>query len=313
MLKFYHLVSNELMKIFAKKMIWSIVLVMLVSLVCVAMLTESSKVIDTKTTYNKHWKEQLIKQNQKLAKDKKSNPATIKRSIEKNNYYLKHNIKPHHYQAGDFVIDNAFLTALISLITIVVAGGSIANEFTYGTIKQLLIRPVSRTVILASKYVAMIIFSLVMMFILVLMTYIVGLIFFGTTSINPELLFERPDKFSSNSLMIEIGLIYGLKLLHVITLGTFGFMISSILRNSGLAIGLSMFIMFLGSTVSAFITQYKWSKYLLFTNSDMSRYFHFIGPFRDDMTFSFSLTVTVIYLAIFLLLAWIAFVKRDIN
>lgn len=313
MIKFYHLVSNELMKIFAKKMIWSIVIIMLLSAVGVAMMTQASKVIDTKTTYHQDWKKQLVEKNKQLAKDKKLNQIQVKRSIEKNNYYLKHNIKPHHYQAGDFVIDNAFLTALISLITIVVAGGSIANEFSYGTIKQLLIRPVSRTTILASKFVAIIIFSAVMMVILLLITYIVGAICFGMSGFNPNLVFERPDHFSSNHLWQEVGLIYSLKLVHVITLGTFGFMISSLLRSSALAIGLSMFIMFLGSTVSAFITQYKWSKYLLFTNSDLSRYFHFIGPFRDDMTFSFSATVTAIYLAVFLIVAWIAFVKRDIN
>ncbi|MGV2929105.1 ABC transporter permease [Macrococcus capreoli] len=313
MLKLYRLVGNELKKIFAKKMIWSIVLVMLVSVVGVAMLTQSSKVIDTKTTYTKDWEKQLVEQNKKLAADKKANPVHVKHRIEKNNYYLKHHLKPNHYQAGDFLIDNAFLTALISLITIVVAGGSIANEFTYGTIKQLLIRPVSRTVILISKYIAMILFSGIMMVILLAITYIVGLIFFGSSSINPELVFERPDHFAKNTLWNETFLIYGLKLIHVISLGTFGFMVSSILRNNGLAIGLSMFIMFLGSTVSAFITQYEWSKYLLFTNSDLSRYFHFIGPFRDDMTFSFSATVTAVYIVIFLILAWVAFVKRDVN
>ncbi|MCE4956623.1 ABC transporter permease [Macrococcoides caseolyticum] len=313
MSKFYNLISNELKKIFAKKMIWTIVIAMLISVVGVAMLTESSDIIDTKTTYDKNWKKQLMDQNKQLAKDKKANPAHVQRSIEKNNYYIKHNLKPHHYQAGDFVIDNAFLTALISLITIVIAGGLIANEFTYGTIKQLLIRPVSRTTILASKYVAMILFSLCMMILLLCITYIVGLVFFGATSVNPKLLFERPDKFVSNDLWREVLLIYGLKLVHVITLGTFGFMISSILRNNGLAIGLSMFIMFLGSTVSAFITQYEWSKYLLFTNSDLSRYYHFIGPFRDDMTLSFSVTVTSIYLVVFLICAWYAFVKRDVN
>lgn len=311
--KFFHLISNELKKIFAKKVIWSVVVVMLISVIGVAFLTESSKVIDTKTTYHKNWKEQLIKQNKQLASNKKANPAHVKRTIEKNNYYLKHKIKPHHYQAGDFVIDNAFLTALISLFTIVIAGGIIANEFTYGTIKQLLIRPVSRTTILASKFVAMLICSMFMMVILICITYIVGLIFFGATSLNPNLLFERPDGFSSNALFNEIVLIYGLKFVNVITLGTFGFMISSLLRNNGLAIGLSMFIMFLGSTVSAFITQYKWSKYLLFTNSDLSRYYHFVGPFRDDMSVSFSVTVTLIYLVIFIVIAWFAFVKRDIN
>ncbi|ULG74470.1 ABC transporter permease [Macrococcus brunensis] len=311
--KMWDLVTNELKKIFASRTIWLIFLVMLAAVIGVAMLTASSDVIDTETTYKSDWQQQLQQQNKELASNKKLNPAHVKQTIEKNNYYLEHNIKPHHYQAGDFVIDNVFLTALVSLFTIVIAGGIVANEFTYGTIKQLLIRPVTRTTILASKYIAVILFSVLTMTVLFILTYVVGALFFGVSGLNPELVFERPDHFVHRHFLQEGLLVYGLKLVHILTLGTFGFMISSLLRSSSLAIGLSMFIMFLGSTASVFIAQYDWSKYLLFTNSDLSRYYHFIGPYRDDMTIQFSAGVTLIYLLVFLIVAWYSFVKRDIN
>ncbi|TDL95255.1 ABC transporter permease [Macrococcus brunensis] len=311
--KMWDLITNELKKIFASRTIWLIFLVMLAAVIGVAMLTASSDVIDTETTYKSDWQQQLQQQNKELASNKKLNPAHVKQTIEKNNYYLEHNIKPHHYQAGDFVIDNVFLTALVSLFTIVIAGGIVANEFTYGTIKQLLIRPVTRTTILASKYIAVILFSVLTMTVLFILTYVVGALFFGVSGLNPELVFERPDHFVHRHFLQEGLLVYGLKLVHILTLGTFGFMISSLLRSSSLAIGLSMFIMFLGSTASVFIAQYDWSKYLLFTNSDLSRYYHFIGPYRDDMTIQFSAGVTLIYLLVFLIVAWYSFVKRDIN
>src|SRR5690625_7731056 len=79
--------------------------------------------------------------------------------VEINNYYLEHDIQPSTYGAWQFVADNAGLLSIVSLLTIIVAAGIVANEFRWGTIKLLLIRPISRTKILASKYIAVLLFA----------------------------------------------------------------------------------------------------------------------------------------------------------
>src|SRR5699024_12079296 len=73
--------------------------------------------------------------------------------IEENNFYLDNDIQPHNYGAWKFVYENNMLLMLVSLFTIVIAAGIIAHEFRWGTIKLLLIRPISRSTILLSKYI----------------------------------------------------------------------------------------------------------------------------------------------------------------
>ncbi|MFD2875395.1 ABC transporter permease [Paenibacillus rhizoplanae] len=51
------------------------------------------------------------------------------------------------------------------------AADSVAGEFTWGTIKLLLIRPWSRSKILLSKYISLVIFSLVSTGVLILFGY----------------------------------------------------------------------------------------------------------------------------------------------
>ena len=49
------------------------------------------------------------------------------------------------------------------LLTVIVAAGIVASEFTQGTIKMLLSRPVKRWKILTSKYVTVILFGILLM------------------------------------------------------------------------------------------------------------------------------------------------------
>ena|SRR5699024_5590686 len=93
---------------------------------------------------------------------------------------------------------------------------------------------------------------------------------------------------------------------------SFAFMISSIFRSSALAIGLAMFFMFAGMTAAQALAMYDWSKYILFDNTDLSIYFSFSGPIRDEMTTGFSTGVIVVYMIVFIMAAWTVFTKRDV-
>lgn len=79
-----------------------------------------------------------------------------------------------------------------------------------------------------------------------------------------------------------------------------------------MAIGLSIFLMFAGNTLVMFVSQYSWSKYILFANTNLQQYFNGSEPMIEGMSLAFSLTVLAIYFAVFLAAAWTAFTKRDI-
>src|SRR5699024_10932113 len=85
-----------------------------------------------------------------------------------------------------------------------------------------------------------------------------------------------------------------------------------IFRSSALAIGLAMFLMFAGTTAAQALARYEWSKYILFANTDLSIYYNFSGPIRDEMTIWFSTGVIVVYMIVFIIAAWTVFTKRDV-
>jgi ABC-2 type transport system permease protein len=93
---------------------------------------------------------------------------------------------------------------------------------------------------------------------------------------------------------------------------TLAFAVSTILRNSALALGSSLFLMIVGNSMIEATAKVEWLKYLPFANSDISLYiFHL--PARPEMTLLFSITVLLVYIFALTLLSWIVFKKRDVS
>lgn len=195
-----------------------------------------------------------------------------------------------------FVKTSATLTTLISMFTIVVAAGIVAGEFTWGTIKLLLIRPVTRSGILLSKYIAVLLYGLTLLVILFLSSMVVGAIFFGIGDLSTPYLMKT----------------YLLNSIDLLMMVTFAFMISTIFRSSSLAIGLALFLMFTGQQFVLLLSDYQWVKYILFANTNLTQYFEGT-PIVEGMTLSFSVFVLIIYFLLFNLLSGYVFNKRDIN
>ncbi|WP_246067260.1 ABC transporter permease [Paenibacillus koleovorans] len=194
------------------------------------------------------------------------------------------------------------LTVVVFVFSIVIAAEIVAGEFTWGTIKLLLIRPATRSKILLSKYFASILFMLLMLAILYIFSALIGLLFFGNSG-------------DANDLsLLSILEKYGFATIDLFMSLTFAFMISSIFRSSVLAIALSFILMFFSGTIMQVLKAfgYKWAKYILFANTDLSLYTKGREPFMEGMTLGFSLTMLLIYYIVFVGLAWTLFKKRDV-
>ena len=85
------------------------------------------------------------------------------------------------YSVWGFVSDTSNLIQFAGLFAIIIAAGIVASEFNWGTIKLLLIRPIDRGKILASKYLAVIVFALMLLSVLFVFSTLLGLILFGTS------------------------------------------------------------------------------------------------------------------------------------
>ncbi len=202
-----------------------------------------------------------------------------------------------------FMSFSAGLTMLVTIFSVIVAGDSVASEFSWGTVKLLLIRPASRGKILWAKYVSVLLFIAELLLLLLIISYFTGLVLFGVSGSVPP-----------GGTLPDILQGYGIKAVEIVMTATLAFMISTVFRSSSLAIGLSIFLMFVSGTIVVILVQlrYVWVKYLLFANTDLTPYFHGGKPVVPGMTLGFSLAVLAAYWVVFYAVSWLLFTKRDV-
>ena len=135
---------------------------------------------------------------------------------------------------------------------------------------MLLSRPVKRWKILTSKYMTVILFGIFLMLVGSLFLYCGAFIFFQSGN-GQELVWNGKE-------VVEVS-VWGkglymllLSFANVFVTATFAFMIGSVFRSSSLAIGLSLFIYFMGSTLVMFLAKYEIVKYIVFTHMDLTIY-----------------------------------------
>jgi ABC-2 type transport system permease protein len=312
------LIRNEWMKIF--KRVGTYVMIGLLILV-VGGSGAITKYLDGQSQKQDQgdWKQELTEE---VAADKqhleqggmdKFSKSMIEERVAISEYRLEHNIAPNTEETvWTFVESNAGVVTFVGLFAIIVAAGIVASEFSWGTIKLLLIRPISRTKILLSKYLTVLLFGASMLVILFIFSILLGLILFGVGDQSPHLTYVSGE-VQEQSIVVYLIKTYLLKTIDVLMMATMAFMISAVFRSSSLAIGISLFLLFMGANATALVAmKFDWAKYSLFANTDLTQYTGEMQPLVEGMTMSFSIIMLLIYFAIFLFLAFFVFNKRDV-
>lgn len=215
--------------------------------------------------------------------------------------------------AQGFITGLPGMMSVVTLLTVVVSGGIVASEFSQGTMKMLLTRPVKRWKILTSKLLTVGLFAVAMTGILLISGIIFGYIFFDNV---PGTQLELVD-----GAVVEVSfwgrllLLTALSLINVLVIGTLAFMIGSVFRSSSLAIGISIFLMFTGVQVTGVLAVLKIdaSKYILFANTNLGQFIGTNSPLLESMSMGFSIVVIAVYLVIFLVTSYWSFTKRDVT
>ena len=315
-----NLIKNEWMKIFRRPgtyvMIGIIILLVSVGGAFVKYQDMRGTIPD-----NENWKQGLQMENEakknELEQMQGSVPNSVieqyERDIAINEYRIEHEISPNvDYSLWGFINDTAGMIDFVALFTIIIAAGIVASEFNWGTIKLLLIRPIKRWKILAAKYITVLLFGFLMILILFAYSGFLGALLFGMPESSVPYLNYYEGEITEQGMLLHLLIYYGLHSISTFILATMAFMISAVFRNSSLAIGLSVFLLFMGGQVTALIAmKYSWAKYILFANTNLLQYFEG-APMVDGMTLPFSVIMLVIYFLVFLLLAHFVFKKRDV-
>lgn len=301
MLKMIQLVQNENMKLYRKIGTWVMIGLIVIALIGVSSL---NCFIDG-TMSEKQIKEALEKGKVVLNQPgiTEVQKDSFKKEIRLLEFSLQNKISPERVEIFKYSIRGVL--PLIALMVLIVAASIIGKEFSDGTIKLLLIRPVSRSTILLSKYITALLFSLAMLVLHFVISSVVLCILFKPTL----LLYMYQDILNQ----------YGYFSVELLVVLTLAFMISTVFRNQGLAIGLTLFLYFTGEIIVRFIARYfSGAKYLLFANLNLSQYSGevvnnelFAG--LQGMTLAFSIKVLAVYYISFLFITWYSFNKRDVS
>ncbi|WP_256252790.1 ABC transporter permease [Paenibacillus sp. UNC496MF] len=305
------LIRNENMKIYRRPRTWAMIGFLLLAIGLMSGLMKWDAGNDGETD----WRQQLTQQNDKLQQELQAHPDDkehLENAIKLNAYYLDHAIDPNRLTMWTYVDNSASLIILVTILTVIVAADMIAAEFSWGTVKLLLVGPASRTKIMAAKYIATLGYALLLLVISFAAAFAAGGILEGFGALS------EPHVTIANGVVHEGSMIanalqkYGFAVVSLLLYVTMAFMISAAFRSSSMAIAFSLLFIFLGNSLSELLRGYEWVKYLLFSNIDLTQYMEGSSPLRPEMTLSFSILMLVAYYAVFQLVAWLLFTKRDV-
>ena len=150
-----------------------------------------------------------------------------------------------------------------------------------------------------------------MLIILFIFSFLLGGLLFSFSGASAPFLKYSGGKVIEENMILHSLAVYGLECVKLIMMVTLAFMISTVFRSSSLAIGIGIFLLFIGTLVAQLIARFAWSKYILFENTDLSVYLKGNPPVKG-MTMTFSVIVLIAYFAIFMVTSFLVFNKRDV-
>lgn len=307
------LVANETMKIYSRKLTWILMVLLFIFSVGTSVLGKINNTIEA------DWRAetiQLVKQYEERLKITELSP-TLRADTENKLKIAEYRLDNEEPSPADnpwsALLNYSGLIEMVIVLVIIIAADMVAGEYTAGTMKLLLIRPHSRARILFSKYIAVSLFAIVMLTLLVSSGYVTNALLYGAGNIHTtDFFLDQQGQVIRQNVCLQVIKMYGLSMVPVMGYVTLAFTVSTILRNSALALGISLSLMIIGNSMLEATAKLEWLKYLPFANSDISLYiFHL--PSRPEMTLTFSITVLLIYIVALTCLSWSVFKKRDVS
>ena len=238
---------------------------------------------------------------------RESSKYMIENKVDLNKMNLNKNL--------EYFFDNYGIFAIA--IIIMIAGTIMSEEFNKGTIKLLLVKPYSRTKILLSKFITVMLMVIFVVLIMGIMQLLVGGVVFGFDSLSEPVVAYN---FNTNSLQEINVFVYFLtqflaQLPIFILLATLAFALGTIFTNSALAITISLLGYIAANIINQLAISYniKFLEYFVTMNWDLSQYLFGNLPNMEGMTMSFSIITCIVYFLIMVIPTWIIFKKKNIK
>lgn len=240
------------------------------------------------------------------------------KSYYKSRYILENKEDINNESNLRYIMTNFYseYTFLILVFGVMIAGAIVSEEYNKGTIKSLLITPYKRSTILLSKFITVIIFTILFIIISYLMQIIIGGLFLGFGSLSNHVVeYNLASKSLEVMSLSKYVLLYSIaNLPQIILLVTLAFAVSTIVGNTAFAIVITFAGVIGSSIINMFASAYKIEilKYFVTTNWDFNYYlFGGTSPYKTSLTHA--IIVCIIYFLIMLITSFIVFNKKNIK
>lgn len=236
-----------------------------------------------------------------------------------NKYIVDNKINANKINDTRGILINLFIEyETYIIVTIVMLASSIvASEFNKGNIKQLLLVPYSRTKILLSKYITILLMIIFTIIFIIISELIIGGIFFGFTSLSIPV-----AVYNFNASIVETYNIFHYILINLVAklpmyilIVTIVFLIGTLTLNNSLSIVLGLIMYFMTPIISqiAISSELDVLNYLIFSHWDFTGTLFGMIPMNSSITKEMSIMLCVMYFVIALVPSFIIFNKKDIK
>ncbi len=324
-MKVLPLVENEVVKLFKRRR-FRVAILILVALLGLIVFAQSR--MRDRVFAGKDWRVRTQERVASMQNWLRSGrmPATSARwtrfEIARLQYHLDRNIDPDAISGPLFArgFANAASYLLLPLLALVFASDIVSSEFSQGTIKLLLTRPIGRARILLSKVVALgVAISLTVLFAGVI-AYLLGGLAYGYRGWGAPVLtgfHVSGDVLDPSSVRVlplweDAVLAYGLAWFTTLSVGALAFLTSVLLRSTAAAMGTMFAALIVGTILPRLASTWEAQKYLFVTNLPLADYYSGSPPPITGITLPFAVTVLAVWSAAALATAFVVFVRRDV-
>ncbi|WP_026695015.1 ABC transporter permease [Peribacillus kribbensis] len=323
-----NLVQNEMLKLLARKrlVIVGIILSVLVILFTYAQFqTVQTQLKKLGTTdWRTALQQQIVDAQNRMTNSRI--PDDFKEELEvrvkQQQYYLDNDINPAVPGAPSFTrqfLENS-IDLLLPLLIMVIASDLVSSEFSIGSIKLLLARPVKRWKILLSKYITLLLAISVILALLGVVSYLISGIVFGYKGWTAPVFagFKITDTGFDTSaanvipqwrfLLMDFGVVW----FAAVVVGTLSFMVSVLVRSTAAGMGIILALLIAGAILSNMVSSWTSAKYLFMLNLRLTDYLNGSPPPISGMTLTFSLMVLAVWWLLAMIVSFTVFTKKDI-
>jgi ABC-2 type transport system permease protein len=324
-MRFLPLVENEVLKLLKRRRfrVVFLILVALIGLIVFAQVKGRERFLS-----GKDWRVRVQERIASMQNGVRSGrmPKTAERwsrfEIQRLQYHVDRNVDPDAITGPLFVrlFANASSYLLLPLLALVFGSDIVSSEFSQGTIKILLTRPVSRGAVLASKLLALALAITLMVLAGGAVAYAFGGAAFGYRGWGAPVLTgfrltgEVFDISTVRALVLwkETLLVFGLAWFAAITVGALALLTSVLLRSTAAAMGTMFAALIAGTILPRVAPSWEAQKYLFVTNLPLPDYYSGSPPPIPGITVGFAVAVLALWAAAAILAAFTVFVRRDV-